>query len=196
MDLMQNEELNELLSRVKCAGSMNAAFSELVIRYTPMMRSRVLSMFGDSFDFNEAMQEASLALHDAAKSYDSEKCEGVTFGLYASVCVCNRLRSLLRKKRRDNSHSECFKLSDEVASGADVENFVANRDLCERVLKSSSSVLSELEYEVFSLELEGCSTREIALRLSRSPKSVDNAKARIAKRLKLHDDIRRILSDF
>ncbi len=193
MKLVQNRELDELLCRVRRAESMNVAFSELVAKYAPMMRSKVLAMFGDTSDYNEAMQEAILALHDAARTYDSAKCDGVTFGLYASVCVANRLRSLLRKKSRDNLHSERFRTDDDIVGG-DFESAVANRDLCERVLMSARGVLSDLEYEVFALEVEGLTTREIAERLSRAPKSVDNAKARIAKRLKSHDDIRRILS--
>ena len=192
---MQNVELEELLSAIRANSGADPAFSELARRYEPMMRSKVYSMFGDSFDYGEAFQEANIALHNAAITYDREKCEGVTFGLYASICVVNRLRSLLRKRRRDNDRTDKFTDDDNIIGGADVESFVVNRDLCDRVLRAARGALSDFEYTVFKLQLEGYTTRDIAKRLSHTAKSVDNAKNRLSKKLKSVEDIRRILYD-
>jgi hypothetical protein len=47
----------------------------------------------------------------------------------------------------------------------------------------------------YRLEFEGYTTKDIALKLGKTPKSVDNAKARIAKRLRTSNEIRSILTE-
>ena len=195
MGTMLDMQLDELLDAVKNGSDADSAFTELVHRYEPMMLSRVSAFFSDEYFRKEGIQEAHIALHNAAITYDGKKCEGVTFGLYASVCVSNALRSLLRKINRENEHADCLEDETKIIGGADVERFVVTRDLCERVLRAAEDNLTELEYQVFKLQREGYPTREIAKKLSRSAKSIDNAKARISKRLKEVDEIRVILSD-
>ena len=140
------------------------------------------------------MQEASIALHSAAITYDSEKCDGVTFGLYAGVCVSNRLKSLLRKNAREYD-TEVISETEKIASGHDLESYVVTRDLCERVMRTAKSLLSDFEFEVFRMGFERYSTKDIALELGRTPKSVDNAKWRISKRLSESREICDILSN-
>ena len=195
METMRDKELDELLIAIKNGNDADSSFAELARRYEPMMRSRVSSLLNDECSRSEGMQEAHIALHHAAVTYDGKRCEGVTFGLYASVCVSNSLRSFMRRLRRENEHTDSLKDEMKIIGGADVEGFVVTRDLCERVLKSAQENLTELEYKVFRLQLEGYPTREIAKRLSRNAKSIDNAKARISKRLKQVEEIRSILSD-
>lgn len=190
---MENTELERLIFAVKSGENADEAFAELVRRYEPMMRSRASSMFGGGSDFSEAMQEANIALHSAAITYDKEKCEGVTFGLYASVCVCNRLRSMMRIRLRRSEHTDLMGKKDNLVGAGSPEDFVANRDLCERVLRLARAVLSDFEYQVFKLRFEGYSTKDIAKKLSKTPKSVDNAKCRVSKRLKAVEDIRKII---
>ena len=195
MKTMRERELDELLIAIKSGNDADFAFSELARRYEPMMQSRVSSILPEECSRSEGMQEAHIALLNAAVTYDGKRCEGVTFGLYSSVCVCNALRSLARLRRRESEHTDRLKDEMKIIGGADVEGFVVTRDLCERVLKAAEETLTELEYEVFKLQLEGYSTREIAKRLSRGSKSIDNAKSRISKKLKRVDEIRHILSD-
>jgi DNA-binding NarL/FixJ family response regulator len=80
-------------------------------------------------------------------------------------------------------------------SDCDIESFLATGDLCQRVMSIAEGLLSELEYAVFRLEFEGYTTKDIALKLGKTPKSVDNAKARIAKRLRTSNEIRSILTE-
>lgn len=195
MDFLQDDELTLLLAEVKEGSKRDEAFAKLAQYYEPMMRSRVVPVFAGTADVSEAMQEAHIALHSAALTYNAEKCRGVTFGLYAGICVCNRLKSLLRKKQRELAHAEQFTSGEELGALSGVESFLVTRDLCERVMKAAASVLSEFEFQVFRLSFEGYATRDIAKRLGRTPKAVDNAKARISRRLKDRSDIRMILSD-
>lgn len=194
MGELKEIQLDKLLSMVRDEQSRSEAFSELASRYKPLISKKVLSLVGDGADSLEATQEAHLALLSAALTYDGERCEGVTFGLYASVCIVNMLRSYLRTRRRVSERSETVE-SDKLYVRQDVEGFLSRKELCERVMRIASGVLSAFELSVFKLQLEGYPTREIAARLDRTAKSIDNAKNRISARLRGNSEICRILSD-
>ncbi len=197
MDSLKNADVTELIFMVRGGSFADEAFAELIKRYTPLLKKRIATYFGSvATEDSEPMQEASIALHSAAMTYDSDKCDGVTFGLYASVCVSNRLKSLIKAKSKDSDRTDDFLSLDRVASGVNLENAIVTRDVCDRVMKEAKALLSDFEYDVFRLGFERCSTKDIADALGKSPKSIDNAKFRISKRLRESDTIRKILSDF
>ena len=195
MKFLKEAELSAVIDMIKCGIEPDSAYAELAVRYMPMMRGRVLSMFSDADEIAEAMQEAHIALHNAALTYDADKCSGVTFGLYAGVCVCNRLKSYLRRLKSESAKLDKFSEAEESRADCDVESFIATRDACQRVMSVAEGVLSEYEYCVFRLQFEGYTTRDIALKLGKTPKSVDNAKSRISKRLSSSSEIRSILAE-
>ncbi len=194
MNSFKKCELSDILYAIRSGFDADAAFAELEARYIPLMNKRVAMYFDTASNTSEAMQEARIALHSAALTYDSEKCNGVTFGLYAGVCIANRLRSLLRSNARVSEKESQLELAEHISSGVDLESFIATRDLCERVMSVAESVLSEYEYEVFRLTFERYTTRDIAHKLGRTAKSVDNAKTRISKNLRKNKEICEILS--
>ena len=194
MDSLKKCELSQLLSMIKGGVSADPAFSELVVRYTPLLYARVNAYSFSGSESSEAMQEARIALHSAALTYDSEKCDGVTFGLYAGVCIANRLKSLIRKNARDAEGTTVTSEAEKISSGHDLESYIATRDLCERVMRIAKGLLSEFEFEVFRMGFERYSTKDIAESLGRTPKSVDNAKWRISQRLARSREICEILS--
>lgn len=196
MNSFKNSDLAKLLDIIKLGDAFaDHAFSELVLRYTPLLRARIAMYSFSESEYSEAMQEASIALHSAALTYDSDKCDGVTFGLYAGVCVSNRLKSLLRKNARDSQDTDLTSETEKISSGHDVESYIATRDLCERVMRVAKGILSDFEFEVFRMGFERYSTKDIAESLGRTPKSIDNAKWRISRRLRESREICDILSD-
>ena len=195
MNSFEKSELSDIIAAIKSSDEASLAFSELEARYMPLMSRRVAMYFDTSANTSEEMQEARIALHSAALTYDGERCEGVTFGLYASICIANRLRSLLRSRARASENEAQLVKSENLASGVDIEAFIAARDIADRVMKVARSVLSDYEYEVFRLTFERYATKDIAAKLGRSAKSVDNAKNRIARNLRANREILDILSD-
>ena len=195
MDFLKKCELSELLSMINGSESADLAFSELVTRYTPLLHSRVSAYCFSESEFSEAMQEARIALHSAALTYNSDKCDGVTFGLYAGVCISNRLKSLIRKNARNAQQTDITAQTEKISSGHDLESYIATMDLCERVMRVAKVLLSDFEFEVFRMGFERYSTKDIAERLGKTSKSVDNAKWRISQRLRDSREICDILSD-
>jgi DNA-directed RNA polymerase specialized sigma24 family protein len=56
-------------------------------------------------------------------------------------------------------------------------------------IERARGVLSEYEYEVFMLYIEGYSTAEISEKLGRDFKSVENAKSRMLKHLREESNV-------
>ena len=194
MSDFKNLETVELLSLIKSGVDKDDAFFALAERYMPLMQKRVAVYFGSSKSTAEAMQEARIALLSAAVSYDEQKSGSVTFGLFAGVCIENRLKSLIREAAKRSEREALTSDAERISSGVDVESYIATKDLCSRVMSMARSMLSELEYEVFRLSFEQYTTKDIADKLGRDAKSVDNAKARISKRLRCEPKICEILS--
>ena len=176
---MADEKLLSLITRAR-AGDEHA-FTDLAEMYKPLIESmgRSYAEKCDSALYNEDdfIQEANLGFYSAVRTYkDSEK---VTFGLYAKVCVRNRLVSLLRA-----SSKKPKKPKDAVVNENDLLVGLLDRENTQQIEKRIESVLSGLEWSVFCLYIQKKSYADIARELGRTEKSVDNAIFRIKKKLK------------
>lgn len=159
------------------AGDQNA-FSLLLERYQPLVRSMAQSFF-QSFptaDIEDLIQEASLALSDAAKTYRLDSTD-VTFGLYAKICIRNRLISVGRKLRVKTKPQ---KSSEGKTALAEKRISFPNHFS----LSDCRALLSPFENQVLTLYADGRSYLEIAQELSCGIKSVDNALYRIKRKIR------------
>ena len=194
MDSFKSSELSDLLLAIRGGKDADLAFLELESRYKSLMYSRVRRYFGAEGDLSEPLQEARIAIHNAALTYEAEQFDGVTFGLYAGVCVSNRLCSLLRKNAKLNEKACLLPDSDKIVAVGGPESFVARKDLCERVMRIAKAELSDFEFQVFRMEIDQYTTADIAKALGKTAKSIDNAKNRIH-RLRDNKEICDILFD-
>ncbi|MBO5101147.1 MAG: sigma-70 family RNA polymerase sigma factor [Clostridia bacterium] len=179
MKTQDNKELHSLI--LECRAGDEEAFSTLLTQYTPMIR-KVISEFADgAYDRDELFSEGCIALHSAVMRYDLGQ-EDVTFGLYARICIHNRLVDLFRKSKAQPQILPYE--AEELADFESIESGLANRESIELIMKGASRLLSEYEYSVLLLHIQGYKTQDIAARLGKTAKSVDNAKARLFKRLR------------
>ncbi len=180
MDFYENIEVSQLLDKVRLRD--DAAFSELVRRYTPMMNKVIQSFISDGVRFEEFFSEACVALHRAALSYDVSREEHITFGLYARICVYRRISDMAR---RSTSGEEAVDIDvDRISSGASIEQKLVFRERIAEYLDTAKKLLSDYEHRVFLLYIEGYSTLDMAKALSRDVKSIENAKSRMFKHLR------------
>lgn len=194
MDSLKNTDAISLIARIRASDSSDDAFSELVSGYMPLINKRIASSGIPEEEYTEAQQEASIALHDAALSYDAEKYEGVTFGLYASVCISNRLTSYVRARARREERTDDFSEPEDLGSSVDIESDVTTRDAFERAMRVARSKLSELEFRVLCLSVEGYQVRDIAKALGLPSKTVENARYRYRRSLSEDKEICGFLS--
>ena len=159
------------------------AFAELVTRYTPMINKVITPFSGEAVLASELFSEACVGLHSAVRKYDVSQ-DKVTFGLFARVCVYNAVIDCMRRSAGSDFLAEDADAVENLVDDDSIENRVAARESLEFLLKSAEKILSEYEYSVLMYHIRGYRTADIAKRLSRPAKSVDNAKARIFKRLR------------
>ncbi|MBE6607935.1 MAG: sigma-70 family RNA polymerase sigma factor [Ruminococcaceae bacterium] len=172
------KRLVKLIEDVK--GGSDLAFSELCEDFSPLMKSQVLKLFGDNpSEYDDRLQDAAMALYNAVVTFDTSQ-DKVTFGLYAKICIRNRLISIKRKEKKNNKKSAPYE-------DAEKQLRETGRRASREKLEDNEKVISELssyEKSVLMLYLNGHSYREIGLALDKSEKSVDNALYRIKSKLK------------
>ena len=181
-----NAPVQELLDAVRC-GDQNA-FAVLVSLYRPLI-DRAVNRFSQKLYGEESRedmrQEAMAAFYDAIRTYRADQ-EKVEFGLYAKVCIGNRLISHLRRELRQQGLLSLDEVGVESLLGADGDllSLVIEEEESESLFRSVKETLSRYEYDVFSHYIKGKTSGEIAFVLGKSSKSIDNAIARIRKKLK------------
>jgi len=177
LNRLENQELFDLLTEVRAGNE--SAFSKLVSLYQPLLLDKSLRFScGDESKKEDAYQEACLALHRAALTYDETK--EATFGLYARVCVVNALRS---QYRREATAPDTVPLDEELLL-ADSFDELEEQENFERLLARINAELSVYERKVFALYIDDVSVSEIAEMLGKDEKSIRNAITRIKVKLR------------
>ncbi|MCI8423272.1 MAG: sigma-70 family RNA polymerase sigma factor [Lawsonibacter sp.] len=168
------------------------AENELVRRYDWMVRACASPLFLAGGDREDLIQEGMLGLLTAIRSFDPER--NTSFRAYGVKCVRSRLYTAVRAaqggKHAPLNHSVSFEpplfdganahLLSSVESPEDV--IIGREELRER-LDALRGQLSAFEAQVLSPYLSGLSCGEIARRVGRSQKSVDNAIQRIRRKM-------------
>ena len=164
-----------------------AAETLLLEKYKPLVRSRARELFLAGGDREDLIQEGMLGLLKAVRSYDPKR--EASFGTYARVVVSRQIYSALAAAQRQKhqalnqsvSMEEIEEQQDRLALGTsdspeaillDLENA---RELREMIF----AALSPMEKKVLALYLEGYDYLQIAARMERPVKSIDNALQRI-----------------
>ena len=179
MNTYSNTDTDELLAL--CRQHNDEAFDELICRYTPMIRKVISRFDGCGAEYSELFSEACVAMHIAAVRFDLEQTE-VTFGLFARICVRNRIVDFLRSLENEKNIVDYD--IDMMPEGKSVEHSILVREEFEFILGSAKRILSDYEYNVLLLHIQGYKTAAIAKALGRTAKSVDNAKSRLFRRLR------------
>lgn len=162
----------------------------LIERYKRHVRNQARPLYLIGGDSDDLIQEGMLGLFKAIRDYRPEKSD--SFEAFAILCISRQLYSAIQAAGRLkhaplNSYVELSPELGESADGLkgrspeelliDQENI---RSLREEILK----VATPLEQEILSAYLNGQSYTEIAQRLKKDPKSIDNALQRIRRKLR------------
>ena len=181
----QGDEIERLLPMIR-HGS-NAAFLRLSELYAPLLE-REVARYAASLppaDLEDLRQSASVSLYRAALAYRGDR--GVTFGLFAKICVVNGIADSLRYIRRKGTTLSMEDLAEQEQPDdgeQSPQSLLLDKEQAWETRKQIQAVLSPLEYEIFEMYISGFSYAEIASRIGKSQKSVDNALCRIKKKLR------------
>lgn len=168
------------------------AVTEIFERYKSFVKIVIRPYFLVGGDSEDLMQEGLLGVFKAIETFNGKS----SFKSYVYLCVKSGILSLIRKYNSDKNKplNNFISLSgmgegdsdkaEYMATGeADPEeNFIAHEEKSE-FLEQVEKILSKLEYKIFCLYVEGYSYSEIACKLNKNEKSVDNAVQRIRKKV-------------
>ena len=186
----------EIVKIAQAGDDLAAEF--LLYKYRSLVRTKVRSYFLMGAEKEDLLQIGMIGLWQAVVDYRSEK--DISFLSFARICierhVITAIKTATRRKQTplntsvsleypsDDSDSE-WNLADILVSDdtVDPEELVLKREDNSRLQDMLRRLLSDFEWRVLSGYQVGKSYREIAFELQCKTKSVDNALARIKRKI-------------
>lgn len=182
----------ELLQAVR-AGE-RAAADLLVRRYSRLVKTCARPYFLAGADTEDLIQEGMLGLLKAVHEFDASR--GKSFAQFARLCVSRAIISAVRSSlaRKHSVLNDAVPIEKPLFeditqvrprasdSISDPESLVIGMEAREELLRQLFSLLSDFEAKVLSLFLDGYSYDEMATKLGKPIKSVDNAIQRIRRK--------------
>ncbi|GAB3770095.1 RNA polymerase sporulation-specific sigma factor [Nocardioides ginsengisegetis] len=195
---MPRPETDEELVHRAQAGD-EPALDALLRRHETLARRRARAYFLIGADHDDLVQEAMIGLFQAVRDFDPEA--GASFRSFAEVCVARQVVSAVRAATRHKHAALNAYVPLHAPTGDDdrtigetlpapaladpAEHVVATEGLHD-LRRQVRGLLSDLEVEVLRLQLDGVGYRDIAGRLDRGAKTVDNALQRIRRKVSGH----------
>lgn len=180
-----NQHTDEMLL-IEIQGGNEDATNEMILRYRYLVEIIAKKYINSPLEMDDLNQEGMIGLLAAVKSFNSDK--GAKFITYASRCINNSIQTAISKFSRikDIPQDSIIELDEDLHNGqtglSAEDVFLANESVS--ILKDILyEELSKFENEVLRLHIVGCTYNEIANKLGKNPKAIDNAMQRIRKKL-------------
>ena len=147
-----------------------------------------------NMDVEEVRQEANLGFSYAIYNFDENK--DASLKTFITLCVDRKIRSVIKKYETNKSKAFSESVSfDSTVSDISVENIIGDDkyeplrnlesiDTINYITNEVKNVLSDSELVVYNLMVEGYGYLEIAKKLNKTSKQIDNAIQRIRLKLK------------
>jgi RNA polymerase sporulation-specific sigma factor len=177
------------------------ASAALVAKYRSFVRCKARSYFLAGADRDDVIQEGMIGLYKAIRDYRSDRQS--SFRSFAELCVTRQLITAIKTASRQkhgplNSYVSLQRSASAEDEGDRVlSDILAARDVCDpaeivisaweaaSIKAGFTDALSSFESDVLILYVDGKSYSEIAERLGRHPKAVDNALQRVKRKVEI-----------
>ena len=171
----------------------------LINKYKNFVRAKSRTYFLIGADREDIIQEGMIGLYKAIRDYQEEKIS--SFRAFAELCITRQIITAIKAATRQkhmplNSYislhkpifdeeSERITLMDVIVGGkvANPEELLISQENLSVIEQRMGEVLSNLECQVLSFYLQGKAYYEIANKMGRDIKSIDNALQRVKKKL-------------
>ena len=187
--------LNDTDLLTLASGGDREAEETLAARYLRLVRVCARPLFLAGGDSEDLIQEGTFGLLSAIRQFNPDS--GASFKTFAEHCIRMRLLSAVKSASRLkhfplNDGISLEQLSEEPGAHISAfpeffrrspEELVLARESKEELYSTFLQCLSKFEIKVLDLYLDGLSYREIADKLGKSAKSIDNAVQRIRHKL-------------
>ena len=174
----------------------NDSIDILFARYKPLAKKISRRYFLAGGDQDDTFQEAMIGLFKGFQSYKIS--ENSDFKSFATLCITRQIQSAIKSANRIKNkmlteaislnNQGAFETIDDIdgeysfvlpSNQPDAENTLISKENVNEMLNQINKLLSPLEKQVLNLYLEGKTYKEIALKIDKSIKSVENALTRI-----------------
>lgn len=155
----------------------------IIARFMPTIRRISRRAVSPGLDFDDAVQEGIIGLFSAIQTW--RPGASAAFPTYATVCIHNAIltakRTAGRKKHTPLNQSVPYTENESIPGP---EEAADAREQVDITLQKARTLLSPMEKDVLRMTLDGASQKQIARKLGKSPKSVENALARARTKLR------------
>ena len=166
----------------------DTAMNELLLRYSYLVRACARQFFVVGGETDDLVQEGMIGLFSATLSYKPEM--GKTFKNFAYMCVKRRIVDEIKKTNAKKYAvlTDCVPLSDHNVldlwdDSLSPEEYVIDSEARAELHIKLTQELSDFEYRVLKLYMEGMNYAQICEATKKPQKSVDNALTRARKKL-------------
>ena len=179
----------ELIARLR-AGEREIT-DYLIDKYKSLVRTRARALYLVGGDHEDLIQEGMLGLFKAVRDYQPGK--GASFATFAGLCIDRQMYSAVASSQRQKHQplNSFVSLSEPVS---EQELRLVDEETPEEIMISRENVigmherikerLSKFEYQVLELYLKGYDYTQIAEKLGKQPKAIDNALQRIRSKVR------------
>lgn len=172
---------------VRAQSGDEAATETLMHRYADLVRSRARGFFLAGGETEDLIQEGMIGLYRAICDYKPMSESGMRFKSFAFLCITRRIidavkASARRKNVPLNNYVSIFDNESGLMEISPEEEMIRLEDRRE-FLQKMSRVLSNFEFRIIVMYMDGMSCAEICAVTGKSEKSVDNAIQRSKRKL-------------
>lgn len=168
-------------------------------KYKPLVRKRANALYLIGGDTDDLIQEGMIGLFKAIREYRQNR--DASFYHFADLCIGRQMYTAVEASRRkkhaplnsyislyDEAGTDGVALA-EVLTGEDEnpEHLLISRENIQQKLDALSGKLSKMEKQVFDYMLEGLNYRQIAEKMGKTPKAIDNAIQRMKNKVEEFD---------
>lgn len=168
----------------------------LLEKYKPLVRKKANAMYLIGGENEDLIQEGMIGLFKAVRDYRPDR--ETSFYHFADLCISRQLYTAIKSSNRRYNEplNTSISLYEEGADGiwlvdnltdhdTNPEQLVIEQEYWRNFQSILVKKLSKMEQQVLNLYLEGCNYTQIAEKMSKSSKSIDNALQRIRQKIRM-----------
>jgi RNA polymerase sporulation-specific sigma factor len=190
-----DEYTDEELIRILRERNADEITDHLMEKYKPLVRRKTNALYLIGGEKEDLIQEGMIGLFKAVRDFREDK--DTSFYHFAGLCINRQLYSALQasnRKKHQPLNSYVSLSAEASADGETIENLlvgyagnpeemIIEQELWSEFQKNLWKKLSKMEQRVLQLYLKGNSYTQIAERMDKTPKSIDNALQRIRQKI-------------
>ena len=167
-------------------GGDEQAMEDLLVRFSDVVRGTARGFFLIDGDTDDIVQEGMIGLYKAVMDFRVQENGG--FRHFAKLCITRRIIDAVKasSRKKNSSSVVCVSFledSEPMATGLNPEEILILSDDRREFRQLMCATLSDFEFKVTTMYMDGMTNAEICLATGKSAKSVDNAVQRSKRKL-------------